>query len=278
MKIVFSHKCCRFLQLPPTAPHTSAHTPPQPQTDSPPVAPLLPPDDTAAPPTAAAPLLQEKKKMEEEQSFLLFTEEKTEPALKAALEELTSGEYSKNWPTLMKVGFDFPAFKNAINKAPDKQMVFETWRQSLDYAEFAWRAPHTVKDTKGELVRSAHVWIAGCFKKNSHYPRPANYQTPEEIAQEKAKQAALKAQVEQEEERFLAAFEKWRGQYTASELRELAGWKFGTEPPEPVLRNKFRELFGPEGKPRHLEQGFSKQATASDNPTADSAVFTQNVL
>ena len=273
MRIVFAPKSCPLLRLPDAPPHTPAFTPAQPPTlpsayavdFSPPSA----SNESSASSSASAPLLQEKKKTEEEKPFLgLSAENQISQKLSDDFFTHVADGYETRWPNLMKIGFDVPAFINAAHKAPDKALLLRTWQQSLEYANFAWSNPAAIKDNEGKPIRTPHIWISGCFKRNSHYPRPANYRTPEEIAQEKAKQAAMKAQAAQDEALFLTAFEKWRGQYSEDDLRRMSEWKFHTSVPEGLLRNTFKKLFGPELERQKIQQPGLKQAMVSYDETA----------
>jgi hypothetical protein len=242
MAIVFSAKCCGFLQLPLAPPHTVALSP----THTPACA--SPHERTATPDAAtahspASPSLLQKKKEDEEKNVPTFLKEKqATPALADEFFEQVAEDYTENWPHLMRVGFDFPAFVNAAHKAPDKGMLIKTWRQSLTYADFAWKTPALVKDSEGKSIRSPHTWIAGCFIKSSHYPRPLGYRTPEELAQEATKQAAQ----QEAEARCDAAYQKWRVSKTNAELLELMGYKYGSTPPEPIVRAFFKTSIWPE--------------------------------
>lgn len=233
MCIIFSSKCCSFLRLPHASPLTLPHTPALAPTLAEPHAPTHSPTRDApqaldASPTASPPhasLLQNEEEAEEEKGHFSFEGKETEllALTKEFFQKAKSEFIAGKWPNLLKVGFGYPNFVNAVRKSPDIPLLLDTWRESLDYADFAWRTPERVKDGKGKQVITASTWIAGCFKRDSGYPRPAGYKTPAEEAQEAARKAEAERQRQQDEARCHAAFLKWKELQTDQSIREIFG-------------------------------------------------------
>ncbi|MDL2272860.1 hypothetical protein LJC23_07520 [Desulfovibrio sp. OttesenSCG-928-I05] len=245
IRLEYSAKCCPWLKLPFAPPHTPAlvtpHTPDLPLTFTE----AHTANATIAHISASAPLLQELEEDEEEKDFFTFEKEKRGTLeLDEEFFKQVENNYAANWPHLMRVGFDFPAFKAVAPKVPDKSLFVETWAQSLAYADFAWKSPETVKDGEGKPIRTPHIWITGCFRRNSHYPRPANYKTPEELAVE----ARMEALRKEDEIRCKAAFPAWRAQQTEADIATLFECKRTPFPPEYIIEQRFQKTVWPELK------------------------------
>lgn len=252
---IFSGKCCPFLALPSALPHTPAsplaRTVTTPETQPPPLSPDSTSDCPKAPgraqsstlSPASSPLLPREEHEEEKSSSFSSKEKPAQIRLtKEFFAEVEKG-YADRWPHVVRAGFDFPTFVNATNKAPDKELLMMSWRQSLEYAEFDLKHNFPLKKPDGTRIDSPRGWIFGCFARSSSYPPPTNYRTPEELAQEEARKAALEA----ERQLCAAAYAEWRETIPENDLRRLfSDWRISFPPPENIIEERFQKLvWGP---------------------------------
>lgn len=262
-RYTLSAKCCPHLFHIPSfqkVPHPLAQTSTQPMSHSPaqtlphsapqasPQAPPHPePQALAHSPTL---LKREKKKEEEEKESISSPAEEYDPCClpKEFLAEIEK-DFPKKWPYLIQIGFDYCRFLQAAQCAPDKFHLMKNCSQSLDFAEFTVRhllPKGKMKTERGDPVVSPRSWIFGCFKKSGDFPRPPNYQTPEELAV--AVQEDLERQCE--EEACSAAFQAWRKEHSPQKLRELINYRFGI-PPDPLIKGYFKQHEWPKLKRHH---------------------------
>lgn len=258
---IFSAKCCPFLALPSALPHTPAstvaHAAASPETQAPPLPPDSAPDcpqppERTQPPalSPASPPLLPRKENEEEKSLSFSSKEKpTQIRLtKEFFAEVEKG-YADRWPHVARAGFDFTTFVNAANKAPDKELLIMSWQKSLEYAEFDLKHNLPLKKPDGTRIDSPRGWIFGCFARSSSYPPPTNYRTPEELAQEEARKAALEA----ERQLCAIAYAKWRETVPENDLREIfSDWRISFPPPENVIEERFQKRIWPELKKQKM--------------------------
>lgn len=261
---LFSAKCCPFLVLPPALPHTPASPPAQAvaltEAPSPPSPSATPPDHAPtsevtpppAPSPASPPLLPREENEEEKKPSFSFNEKAAQIRLtKEFFAEVEKG-YADKWPHVLRAGFDFPTFVNAANKASNKELLIMSWRQSLEYAEFDLKHNLPLKKPDGSRIESPRGWIFGCFVRSSHYPPPTNYRTPEELAQEAARKAALEA----EKQLCMTAYTKWRESVAEHELQRLfSDWRIGFPPPENVIEERFQKRIWPELREQKALEG-----------------------
>ena len=270
---IFSAKCCPFLVLPSTLPHTPASTPAHtadvPQAQAAPSTPASAPTpgETQPPPLSptSAPLLPREENEEEKSRSFSFQEKTVQPELTQDFFAEAEKGYAAKWPHVLRVGFDFPTFVNAANKAPNKKLLLMSWRQSLDYAEFDLMHNAPLKKPDGTRIDSPRSWIFGCFVRSSAYPPPRNYRTPEELAQEEARKAAL----EKEKRLCAAAYAEWRKTVPEDELRRLfSDWQMRFSPPENVIEERFQKRIWPELLKQKMPLEGLKQAMVSYDETA----------
>lgn len=235
MRIICSRKTCSFLQLPTQLTHAATTPYTHQQTTPAGTGPHPPGNYSVDAPPHLLPLLLKKEEEEGAQQRYKVSKHILDDAFFDAIEK----SYSEEWPVLTKNRFDFPSFVSAAKKAPDIALFKRVWRLSLDYAEFDLTHNMPIKDPHGQVIKNPYLWIAGCFQKSSHYPRPKNYATREELEKMEAELAAQVKAKQIEDELFTKEFEHWRESKTAEELREITGWSYKGEPPMQLLRAKF---------------------------------------
>ncbi len=175
-----------------------------------------------------------KKKKEEEKAFLFLSE----IFKKAAKEYL-----QKRWPALERHGFDFQTFQHAALVSNNKELLVETWMDSLDRAEFEIQRGYP--KCKGQPVYSPRGWIFGCIKASGYYPRPPGYKTSEDLVLEAAQKEVEESRCKQAEARFEQEFRAWFSAYSGEELRSVMSFRGQGAPSISAAERYFKAYIWP---------------------------------
>lgn len=190
-------------------PQSPASSPPASPTHSLPYSQPLPIPQTS--------LLLNKK--EEEFSLDTLRDKYAEQKGKEKFIRLTPNEFANRWPNLTKEGFDYQTFRGVLQEISDLRTFYETWEDSLKFAEFDSYHRETLTDRQGKRIVNFRDWIWVCFKKGSYYPRPKNYLTPSEQKQITINQSKLA----DDDKKLMDAFDRWREDNKGKDKRLLCG-------------------------------------------------------
>lgn len=180
-------------------------------------------------------LLEEKERI---QNLSLHS---YEPSPIQHLEALTEDDIVFHWPLLAQAGFGTHQVRQIISRLAQVALPANNVMQGLMHAE--WELEHNqMRDKNGAIIQSPVKWVFKILATQGYYPRPAQYISPQEQAEQDAQLEAL-ARSKAQENRFASEFTLWAANLSQSEKQALVQPQNGRSlhmPEDVTLRNYFR--------------------------------------